>query len=700
MRMSFLRAGRGPIGSLARRSRRSHSRLRLEQLEERLALTAGLPVAVNDFFSTGLDQALELAGPGVLANDSSASGALSAGLFSGPRHGSLELREDGGLTYVPQPGFSGLDSFLYFAADGPQQSLLAAVTIRVEGPAPTPLAVDDVYTLAEDGSLDLGASDGVLANDQFLGSGAIAELVEQPIHGTLTLHENGGLHYQPAADFSGTDTFVYEAVTASGLRSRASVTLHVTPVNDPPVAVNDQFSTSAGTPLVIAAEQGLLANDSDLEGDPLTVELVTGPEHGTLDWLPDGSVHYTPQPGFAGQDGFSYRVSDGTDTSRVAAATILVTPVPTAPNSLPAAVNDELATDEDQPLVLSAPGVLANDHDADGDPLSAVLVNPPRFGTLALAPDGSLVYTPSADFSGVDGFSYLAGDGQGTSAAAGVTIVVRPLADAPRPADDAYVATAGVPLVVEAAHGVLANDQDPDGDSLSLGLVDGPAHGTLQLADDGSFVYTPQEGFHGPDQFIYQVSDGSQEVTATVRIEVTAPQNQRPEAVNDQYTLRAGSTLQIGPEEGLLGNDLDPEGQPLTVSLFAPPLHGELDWSPDGTFRYTPAADFTGVDAFLYRVSDGQEDSALAAVTLYVLPPALDSSAATFAGDAQAGEAPGPESATSLAAPDEGERHCPTGGLAATSSQELSEMLSEEEDRGASFAAAVDTLLGAGLLQV
>lgn len=705
MRTNLLRTEKGRAGR-RRSAGRSTTRscLRCEPLEARLALTAGLPLAVNDLLATGIDQPLVLGGPGVLANDVGASSAgLSAHLFSGPQHGTLALSADGGLTYVPEPGFRGLDSFLYYAADGTQQSLLAAVTIRVEESPPAPQAIDDVYTLAEDGTLDVGATGGVLANDEILGLDAVAELVQGPAHGTLTLAADGGLVYQPAPDFSGLDTFVYEAVTLDGQRTAATVTLNVTPVNDPPQAANDLFTTPAGQALVVGAAQGLLANDSDPDGDPLAVEWVSPPEHGTLVWQPDGSLSYTPQSGFEGRDGFRYRISDGSQTSTVAAVTVVVTPQ----NQRPIAVNDELATDEDQPLVLPAPGVLANDQDAEGDVLSAVLVNPPRFGTLTLATDGGLVYTPAPDFFGVDGFSYLADDGTQTSDAAGVTIVVRPVADAPRPGEDRYQTLAGQALVVDAASGVLVNDVDPDGDPLAVTLAQPPAHGTLSLAEDGSFVYTPDAGFVGRDQFVYQASDGVQAASATVQIDVNSPENRRPEAVNDQFTLLAGSILTIASEGGLLRNDFDPEGQPLAASLFAPPLHGTLNLTVDGAFEYTPAAGFSGVDAFLYRVGDGVLDSALAAVTLYVLPadsgPEAGQPAAPSGGAWSAAELAAVPLASDQVVSEEAACHAahgagPSGAaLTTNSSASAASQDSAGQDSAEALAAAVDALLSGGL---
>src|SRR5262249_41723268 len=149
----------------------------------------------------------------------------------------------------------------------------------------------------------------------------------------------------------------------------------VTPVNDAPVAVNDSYSTNQNTTLTVAAP-GVLANDSDVDGDALTTILVTGPSHGTLTLNSNGSFTYTPATNFSGTDSYTYRANDGQARRNAAPATITVNA-----NHPPVAVNDSYSTNEDTALTVAAPGVLANDSDADGNPLTAVLVSGPSHGT-------------------------------------------------------------------------------------------------------------------------------------------------------------------------------------------------------------------------------------------------------------------------------------------------------------------------------
>lgn len=192
----------------------------------------------------------------------------------------------------------------------------------------------------------------------------------------------------------------------------------------------------------------------------------------------------------------------------------------TSGNNAPQAHNDTYSVSASTTLTVTAPGVLGNDHDPDGNPLTTTLVNGPAHGVLAFQPDGSFTYTPTAGFSGTDNFTYQASDGSKVSNVAVVGITINATNSAPVAVNDSYVTTAGTPLVV-VAPGVLANDHDPDGDPLAAAVVSNPAHGTLSLNVDGSFSYTPAVGFNGSDSFTYAVSDGrggSDEAVVTITV--------------------------------------------------------------------------------------------------------------------------------------------------------------------------------------
>src|SRR5262249_53333314 len=158
---------------------------------------------------------------------------------------------------------------------------------------------------------------------------------------------------------------------------------------------------------------------------PLTAVLVAGPAHGTLALDPGGSFTYVPAMNFNGTDSFTYRAHDGTLGSGVATVSLLVG----SANGAPVAADDRYGVDEDGALVVAAAGVLGNDGDVDGDPLTAQLVAGPAHGTLALNADGSFTYVPNPNFNGTDSFRYQANDGRLDSDVAAVTITVRPVND-------------------------------------------------------------------------------------------------------------------------------------------------------------------------------------------------------------------------------------------------------------------------------
>ncbi|MCC6511556.1 MAG: tandem-95 repeat protein, partial [Pirellulaceae bacterium] len=195
----------------------------------------------------------------------------------------------------------------------------------------------------------------------------------------------------------------------------------------------------------------------------------------------------------------------------------------TAVNDAPVAVGNCYTTNEDTILSVAAPGILGNDSDVDGTPLQAIRVTSPAHGTLSLSANGSFVYTPTENFNGVDTFTYRASDGLLSSAIETVTISVAAVNDAPIAVADSYSTDQNVSLNIP-ARGVLANDTDADGDTLIATVVTAPLHGTLTLAADGSFQYTPTAGYNGLDSFTYQASDSlASSAPTTVSLNIAPP---------------------------------------------------------------------------------------------------------------------------------------------------------------------------------
>ena len=582
------------------------------------------PTGDEDEYTLDEDETLTVdATDGVLENDSDDDDdTLSAALVDGPSHGTLSLQSDGSFEYVPDANFSGTDTFTYVVYDGTAISEPVTVTLAVEAVDDAPVAAADEYSVDENTTLAVDASEGVLKNDiDDDGDDLSAVLVTDVQHGELTLNSNGSFEYLPDVNFSGTDTFTYYAGDGTLSSDAVVVTITVKEGNDAPVGTDDTYSVDEDGTLTVDADNGVLDNDSDDDGDDLEAELVDGPAHGTL-WLEDdGSFTYEPDADYSGTDTFTYRATDGDLSSEEVTVTITIDAV----NDAPVGTADEYAVVPNGQLDVSIEdGLLSNDVDVDGDSLTASLVADVAHGTLTFKPDGSFTYVPLADYHGTDTFTYTISDGTAVSEAITVTISVNTQAVA---GDDAYEMDEDGVLQIDAAGGVLANDSDPDADNLKAVLVTGPEHGELVLNQDGSFTYKPDANFCGTDTFTYAADDDYLNPTvATVTITVKSV-NDVPVAEPDSYTVDEDGELIVDIEAGVLWNDTD-DGAHIAIVVDGPG-HGTLDFEECGAFIYEPDADFHGTDTFTYYLIDGEYNSETVTVTITVnsvndLPAAAD----------------------------------------------------------------------------
>jgi Big-like domain-containing protein len=264
--------------------------------------------------------------------------------------------------------------------------------------------------------------------------------------------------------------------------------------NRPPIANDDTASTVTNTPVVV----NVVANDQDPDSDALTVQSNTQPAHGSATHT-SSSVTYTPASGYTGPDSFTYTINDG--NGHTASATVTVT-VSAAPNRAPDAVNDAATTQRNTPVAIP---VLANDTDPDGDPLAVTGASDPPHGTAAVNQNGTITYTPDAGYTGGDSFTYSISDGRGGTDTATVSVTVNaPPNTAPTAVDDAATTPEGTAVTIN----VVANDTDPDGNSLTVTAVTQPGHGTATNNANGTVTYTPTAGYVGTDGFDYTISDG------------------------------------------------------------------------------------------------------------------------------------------------------------------------------------------------
>ncbi|HEX2974058.1 MAG TPA: Ig-like domain-containing protein, partial [Tepidisphaeraceae bacterium] len=435
----------------------------------------------------------------LLSNDSDADGGVLTVTGVGQAdHGTVQLK-NGMITYLSAPNYFGTDSFSYTISDGQGGTSVARVIMQVHSINDDPVAVADYFEINEDsGPVSLL----ILANDNGAnpdpGEVVTIAAISQPVHGTIAvLSGSGVLQYTPTRDFVGTEILMYTIHDPSGWTASSQVTIVVRNVNDAPVANADAKSVAENGTLEFSASS-LLANDSDVDGDLLTVKAVGAAEHGTVT-LKDGVITYTPAKDFHGSDRFSYSVSDPAGATSTGYVNVTVTEVVQDP-----VMGDDFRSGtEDTALTLTASELLGNDRDPNGYPLSIVgaSANSQTRGTVQWT-GSQVIFTPAANFNGTTSFTYTVSNGHGGTGTGTVTVQVQAVNDAP------VLSPVDGPLAIDegqlVSHTMTASDVDSS--TLSYSLVNGPWGATIDPAT-GVFSWTPGYDQAGTYSFSIRVTD-------------------------------------------------------------------------------------------------------------------------------------------------------------------------------------------------
>jgi len=623
------------------------------------------PLAADEAVSVVKYQAIDIDLLG-LAFDLDGLAGATVNITGGPTDGTLtEILDVGGngtgvFTYQsdtwPACGdfFACTDTFTYTIIDGQGNvSNTGTVTITVTNTAP--VANNDTIVIkapATDGSVDVLFNDFDTEGDLATARNPVINFVGQPVNrngiqvGTIADAVIGldgrTVTYTPPAGFAGVVRITYTVTDDSGAVSNPA--LIRVPVNVDDITITqavyqpqngqwtisgtctDPFLTDGITPTTIMVFFG----PSIETGSPAIgiTTCVAGTPVGTWSFIGQSGdpANTTPDP-----NAFNFVSANSAKGGFFEGYPVTFA----GQNNAPVATNDAYTINEDE--VLNG-NVLANDIDADFDPLTAVLVTSTANGTVLLNSNGTFSYTPNADFNGSDSFTYQANDKKDLSNVATVSITINALNDAPRAGDNNYIMDAGAVLNV-AAPGVLANDIDVEGDAFTLNTtpVSGPAAGnSLTLNADGSFTYTPFPGdlttpaFTGIDSFVYEICETAtpegfcSQATVTISVGV----NDAPVAVDNVYVATQNTVLNVAAP-GVLGNDTDADGDPLNVAQvngvpanvgvdIALPSGATLRVNADGSFTYTPLFNFVGADSFTYVANDGTVNSNMATVTITI----------------------------------------------------------------------------------
>ncbi|EQC4368484.1 tandem-95 repeat protein [Vibrio parahaemolyticus] len=496
--------------------------------------------------------------------------------------------ENGIATISPTADWNGSETLTFTATDPSGESISQTVNFTV---APVADIVADKATVVEDTPTIIK----VLGNDTFEGDGKVVSLDinNGPANGTVSVNPDGSVTYTPNDNYVGKDTFTY-VVTSGGVSESITVNVDVTPVNDAPVAKDDTAITDEDTPVTI----DVLPNDTDIDGDKLSIQSATVPEAQGKVEIVDGKLVFTPAENFNGHAEITYTVTDGqlTDAAKV---TVTVNPVNDAPTVENAIAGQVLSEDFD------AYTIDLNEVFKDSDSSLEFSVSGNSNIQVAIV-NGIATFTPTADWNGSEALTFTATDPSGESVSQTVNFTVAPVVDIV--ADKATVVE-DTPTIIK----VLGNDTfEGDDKVVSLDTNNGPANGTVSVNPDGSVTYTPNDNYHGTDSFTYIVTSGGVSESTTVRVDVT-PVNDAPVAKDDTAITDEDTPVTIG----VLPNDTDVDGDKLSIESASVPKEQGTVEVVNGKLVFTPAENFNGDAEITYTVTDGQlTDEAKVTVTV------------------------------------------------------------------------------------
>ncbi|MBE3769285.1 tandem-95 repeat protein [Vibrio parahaemolyticus] len=495
--------------------------------------------------------------------------------------------ENGIATISPTADWNGSETLTFTATDPSGESISERVDFTV---APVADIVADKATVVEDTPTIIK----VLGNDTFEGDGVVSlDANNGPANGSVSVNPDGSVTYTPNDNYHGTDSFTY-IVTSGGVSESTTVRVDVTPVNDAPVAKDDTAITDEDTPVTI----DVLPNDTDVDGDKLSIQSASVVEAQGKVEIVDGKLVFTPAENFNGDAEITYTVTDGslTDQTTVKVTVNAVNDTPVVESN----IADQTLAEDFTPYSIDLNTAFS---DVDGELTFSVSGN----SNIQVAiVNGIATFTPTADWNGSEALTFTATDPSGESVNQTVDFTVAPVVDIEADSADVVEDT---PTIIN----VLGNDTFESTDKVvSLDAENGPKNGTVIVNSDGTVTYTPNDNYVGEDTFTYVVTSGGVSESTTVEVNVT-PFNDAPVAKDDIATTQEDTAVTID----VLPNDTDIDGDTLRIDSASVPSDQGTVEIVDGKLVFTPAENFNGDAEIIYTVTDGQlADEAKVTVTV------------------------------------------------------------------------------------
>ncbi|MGR5432311.1 tandem-95 repeat protein, partial [Vibrio astriarenae] len=509
--------------------------------------------------------------------------------------GILSDNGDGTYSFAPNDNFNGDVEFTFDVSDG-TDTVTANVDVSVTPVDDAPVSGDLAYSVNEDGEITLSQEQLLSQASDVEGDDLTASNLSVDGNAEVTVNDDGSFTITPDADWNGDIDISFDISDGANV-VQATADLTVNPVNDLPQPQDQAFTVEEDGTLTFT-DADLLSGATDIEGDDLSVEGIsyTGTD-GILSDNGDGTYSFAPNDNFNGDVEFTFDVSDGTDTV-TANVDVSVTPVDDAP------VSGDLAysVNEDGEITLSQEQLLSQASDVEGDDLTASNLSVDGNAEVTVNDDGSFTITPDADWNGDIDISFDISDGANVVQAQ-ADLTVNPVNDLPQPQDQAFTVEEDGTLTFTDAD-LLAGATDIEGDDLSVeGISYTGTDGILSDNGDGTYSFAPNDNFNGDVEFTFDVSDGTDTVTANVDVSVT-PVDDAPVSGDLAYSVNEDGEITLSQEQ-LLSQASDVEGDDLTASNLSVDGNAEVTVNDDGSFTITPDADWNGDIDISFDISDG-----------------------------------------------------------------------------------------------
>lgn len=452
-------------------------------------------------------------------NDAPTTNNMSFSIETSPTNGSLNLinLNTGEFEYIPNNNYVGIDSFSYKVNDGSLDSNISTIDITINATNTAPTTENILASTDEDVAVGIALLGSDLDSDILT-----YEITTSPKYGTLS-GVAPNLTYTPNLGYSGIDFFTYRANDGTVNSNMSSVIINIDHVNKIPTSNNFSFNVDKNS------SESFSLISTDLDSDPLTYEIVSGPSNGVLTGVAP-NLTYTPTLEYVGGDSFTYRANDGTVDSNIATVTITVI----QPNRAPTSTNESFTITSE---VLLSDSLIFND--LDGDSVTFILVQDVLNGSLNFNIDGTFTYTSNPSFIGDDDFTFKVNDGQSDSILYSAVITVTAPPNLIPIADDINIS-----LDKNTTSPITLSGNDPESEPISFILVTLPSNGYL-TGTSPNLTYTPNNDYTGADSFTYKTNDGENDSTiATVSI-----------TINPTFCDLNGMTI---PFAGGSGTALDP----------------------------------------------------------------------------------------------------------------------------------------------